>query len=96
MPTATTAPPRILPAGEYQAQQVPLGAHVLVGTRDIGRVIRVESRSMVHPDAIDAVRTGFTREVPGQPILKFEIACSGGRTYYFARFPHEPVQIVEV
>lgn len=94
--SVTALAPRVIPAGEHRADQVPVGAHVVVGTRDVGRVVRVDQMLAIHPAVVEAVRTGFTDDVVGQPVLKFEIACSGGRTYYLARFPHEPVSVVEV
>jgi hypothetical protein len=98
MSTATYAPPalRILPAGEYRAEQISIGTRIQYGSRDVGRVTRIEQCLAVPPSTVEAVRTGHTDQVPGFPILRFEVACSGGRSYYFVRFPHEPVQIIEV
>lgn len=96
MQTATAQPRARLSAGEHPARQVPIGAHVLYGARDVGTIVRIEEMVAVHPGMVTAVHDGFTKDILGLPILKFEIACSGGRTYYVTRFPHEPMQIVEV
>ena len=92
MTTLTTplhTQPRFLPAGEYRADQVTVGSHVLYGSRDVGRVNRIEELFAAFRDQRNVQRIG-------PPILKFEIACGGGRLYYVVRFPHEPVAVVEV
>lgn len=92
MPTATATPTGR--AGTLPAQHVGVGCYVSEAGY-IGHVTRVEDLVAVHPDAIEAVRTGFTTEVYGQRVIKFEIQV-GDSTAYFTRFPNEPVTVLEV
>lgn len=96
---ATAASSTFVPAGEHRADQVPVGAHLLYGARDVGRVVRIDEMVAVLPGMVAAVRDDFTNDIVGQPVLKFELYVHGfdaDHTYYFARLPHEPVTIVEV
>lgn len=81
-------------AGTIPAQHVGVGCYVCESGY-IGVVTRVEEMVAVHPGMVEAVRTDFTNSVIGQPVLKFEIRV-GDAVAYFARFPHEPVTVVEV
>jgi hypothetical protein len=92
MPTATAVPTGR--AGNIPAQHVAVGSYVSEAGY-IGHVTRVEEMVTIHPGMADAARTGFTDQVVGQPVLKFEIRV-GESVAYFARFPHEPVTVLEV
>lgn len=81
-------------AGTLRADQVGVGCYVCEAGY-IGHVTRIEELVAVHPGMVEAVRTEFTNSVLGGPLLKFEIRV-GDSVAYFARFPHEPITVVEV